>query len=930
MPPQFQWAYFPPLSQLGAAGYSPTSFVSGQLSLGGFSPDILEQDRQEIPNLNSDPGSCDPAAMSGVHLPLSTHRAQVPRMDWTISPHGVNQSEVITDHRANEVLDDDVKFVELDPNEEHRETSRVAFVYSTLYACAHRIRSRCDSGLCPESRQLWLRMIEGDDSGDDIWLWVDGDEQWIQSHLKIGSFLMDRIPARDLADAQSALRRRIEWVQRTPNPPVVNLSLQEQTRNARIRNADPGQRLAAISWLIRTSQRKEDVDFSHGRTSQSNLGLHDLIFSWRRGTSRILDSIPLFHEQPDAWKFFKENREAMGCRCLEWTGEKVYDWFKMIAWLRQDEGLGVASFGKSSCKSCESKTEQLYDKLYGASHSPNTFPVPLLQALLLLTIRSEYLFDLEPTLTFTRAVLSRSLSQGARHRMEAQLRAYFPVDARDTRFLPWINAYPQRVRDYLTDFLCRPDFWLAPLDPLPSAQTSSECLDASSVLLPAGFADDATEPIIYIGTFAWILACRCISTPSGEDWHRYWMDLGDNLEEAGLTDRTPPDLPGTSACLRAHLKHASSLPDATCFSGARVEAYDDELSFYLAVMMFVKSKNIGQRYEGCPNCHKVYLEAMSRSSLHAGLDVSSALDNPSLSPFEKQLRLNILMEKLATRAAAAGIHLRLLPRNTLGAGTPSRSLAMTATSSSSIVAAGDNHECPEGEQAALANQALMLRVHSNRLLESDRMEDVRVSVTQSQRQPYVEFQPLSASPPSGEHSMLSFLATSGEREIGVIHQARLRGSTQVTQKATDDAHNASELVKPAKIEEIKARLLEMLLDINFPVRHGRLPWSTLQNDLENHGYSIVNWPAEVARKRWNKGINSLDGSEVDTLYYAVMHPDEARRVRFCARASGSADQGHAFTSSQGVGGSKRLSNRDDRGSTLKRIKFRIKTAADFK
>ncbi|KAF9234051.1 hypothetical protein BU15DRAFT_79457 [Melanogaster broomeanus] len=722
-------------------------------------------------------------------------------------------------------------------------------------------------------------MIEGDDSGDDIWLWVDGDEKWIQEHLKISSFLTYRISPRDLADAQSALRRRMERVQRIPNPPVANLSLQEQSRNARIRNADPGQRLTAISWLIRTSQRKEDVDSSLGWTSQSSLGLFNLIYVWHLDTSKISDSIPLFHEHPDAWEKFKDHREAMG------VGVWIY------------EGPEVESFGAGGCESCESKTGELYDKLYGANHSPNTSAVSLLQAFLLLTIHKEYFFDLPEAPTFPRAVLSRSLSEATRLRMEAQLRAYYPPGARDTQFLPWINAYPHMLRYHLTYLLCRPDpsFSLAPL---PSAPTSSECVDASSAFLPAGFADDATEPIIYIGAFAWILACRYISTPSGHNWHDYWLDLADEIVDDSLTDGVLFELAGTSAHLRTHLKHASSLPDATCF---RPHTVIDERfwTFYAAVMIISGAVSQSSSHldssgvsvapesdvlrETTPhlaedNILGPQILQLSEPDHAASLDFSSALDNPALSPREKQARLDILMEKLATQAAAAGLHLRLPPRNTPGASTPSRSPAFTPFSSSSIV--------------ALEDSQLVL--------------------------------------PSSEHYVVVALRLQVPEKSEPGHnEACLGASTQVTQAATDDTYNASELVKPAKIEAIKAKLLEMLQDINFPVRHGRLPWSTLQADLEDHGYSIVNWPAEVARKGWNKGINSLNGPEVDTLYHAVMHPDEAQSVRFCPRASGSADDNQGSAPSQAVGRLKRPSRRDGQGSTRKRTKFKITTAADF-
>ena len=63
------------------------------------------------------------------------------------------------------------------------------------------------------------------------------------------------------------------------------------------------------------------------------------------------------------------------------------------------------------------------------------------------------------------------------------------------------------------------------------------------------------------------------------------------------------------------------------------------------------------------------------------------------------------------------------------------------------------------------------------------------------------------------------------------------------------------------------------------ISHGRLPWSTLESDLEKRGLALVNWPAEVPRKR-NKGIYNLSAEHADKLYRAIMHPDEEYRLGF--------------------------------------------------
>ena len=61
------------------------------------------------------------------------------------------------------------------------------------------------------------------------------------------------------------------------------------------------------------------------------------------------------------------------------------------------------------------------------------------------------------------------------------------------------------------------------------------------------------------------------------------------------------------------------------------------------------------------------------------------------------------------------------------------------------------------------------------------------------------------------------------------------------------------------------------------ISHGRLPWSTLESDLEKQGLGLVNWPAGVPRKR-NRGIYDLSAEHADKLYHAIMHHDEEHRL----------------------------------------------------
>lgn len=72
--------------------------------------------------------------------------------------------------------------------------------------------------------------------------------------------------------------------------------------------------------------------------------------------------------------------------------------------------------------------------------------------------------------------------------------------------------------------------------------------------------------------------------------------------------------------------------------------------------------------------------------------------------------------------------------------------------------------------------------------------------------------------------------------------------------------------------------LNRIGSFNVFIPHGRLPWSTLENDLEKRGIGLINWPTDVPRKRGNKGINDLNAAHVDTLYRAIMHPDRENRL----------------------------------------------------
>ncbi|KIJ58618.1 hypothetical protein HYDPIDRAFT_119404, partial [Hydnomerulius pinastri MD-312] len=217
--------------------------------------------------------------------------------------------------RTCEVLQDDLNFVTLNCSQiGDRDALRARFVLMVLtYAWID--KAYCME-FCPRFGDLWLRMIEGDDSGDDIWLWADDDEKWMQEHCGEECFLIGLgLKQKDWADAQGALRRRLDREQRISQALTTrnaNPTLQDKSSSAHIRNADPAQRIAVIAWLIFSSKHTDNMFLQHGYTSHQNFRLEWLIDDWHESVRAILDSFPSFPEQPEEWKKFEEKRNAMG------------------------------------------------------------------------------------------------------------------------------------------------------------------------------------------------------------------------------------------------------------------------------------------------------------------------------------------------------------------------------------------------------------------------------------------------------------------------------------------------------------------------------------------------------------------------------------------------------------------------------------------
>ncbi|KIJ08712.1 hypothetical protein PAXINDRAFT_172803 [Paxillus involutus ATCC 200175] len=316
----------------------------------------------------------------------------------------------------------------------------------------------------------------------------------------------------------------------------------------------------------------------------------------------------------------------MGCKCLDLSllSESVPDWFRMILWLREEGDLDVDCLSPDQCQACEFRAHKLYKTFYCADHFRKAPRVPMLLAFsfeAFSTILNYIRYD-SAMLPFARAAVSKSLSPTSESlpSVDEQLRSIYGPGERDLELPPWVNSYPSVARHHLKGYSCQVVF-------LPSAPSLGDSQDDYLNALPFGFADEARNLTVLVGTIAWILGSRFLDTSSGAPhWHGYWQRL---LNEEFMKGLSLPEPTGTALILRDDLKRLNFIAQGSC-CGESIKWEDCHWTSYSAVMMFVKSRITDPRFVGCPRCHEIYSNVMSASSTHSDSSRMPPSPDPTL------------------------------------------------------------------------------------------------------------------------------------------------------------------------------------------------------------------------------------------------------------------------------------------------------------
>jgi hypothetical protein len=203
------------------------------------------------------------------------------RQDVTAAQEGSNQYDGL--HHYNPHFDslvtipipclkDDEDFVSSIGGDGGLSRERLKFLWQAVYLFCDR-----NHGL---ALQTWLKLLDGG-TGDDIWLWVDGDEEIIsmEGHSSWRAISIRMPTPSEWREAASALSKRLERVQ-VGGSRDREESVHLAERRRRVQEADPLIRFSMISWIVASSEAMRDANASRGLNDRGRWDLNRLIYTW--------------------------------------------------------------------------------------------------------------------------------------------------------------------------------------------------------------------------------------------------------------------------------------------------------------------------------------------------------------------------------------------------------------------------------------------------------------------------------------------------------------------------------------------------------------------------------------------------------------------------------------------------------------------------
>jgi len=206
--------------------------------------------------------------------------------------------------------------------------------------------------------QTWLKLLEGG-TGDDIWLWVDGDEKIISREILLWKY--NRIPMltrTEWRNAASALSRRLERI-RVGGSQDREEPAHLAERRRRVQEADPRIRFSMISWIVASSEAMRDADASRGLTHRGRWDLKCLISTWADTVQSCWFPQATVN---DVFQTFDDAMKRAGHTCHDGHRHGLKEWIWMRSLLIPDQRHSVVYLSltiESLCKACAARYLQV-------------------------------------------------------------------------------------------------------------------------------------------------------------------------------------------------------------------------------------------------------------------------------------------------------------------------------------------------------------------------------------------------------------------------------------------------------------------------------------------------------------------------------------------------------------------------------------------
>jgi len=308
-------------------------------------------------------GSIDFYATPNVRLPPDDHFIEqdfpsfgtsYARQDVSTAQEGRNQRDHYDPHFASLVtipiscLKDDEDFVSRDGQ---LSRGRPTYLWLVVYR------------FCGQNYDLavqtWLKLLEGG-TGDDIWLWVDGDEEVIsiENYQLLRRENTPMPTPTEWRNAASALSRRLERIRvggSQDREEPVHLA---ETRH-RVQEAGSRVRLPMISWIVASSKAMRDADASRGLNHRERWDLQCLISNWTHTVQSCWFPAATVN---DVFQTFDDAMKRAGHTCHDGYRHGLKEWIWMRSLLIPDQRYKVVYLSltiESPCKACAARYLQV-------------------------------------------------------------------------------------------------------------------------------------------------------------------------------------------------------------------------------------------------------------------------------------------------------------------------------------------------------------------------------------------------------------------------------------------------------------------------------------------------------------------------------------------------------------------------------------------